>query len=492
MPRLSFRPSFSSAGWGRTNHVDLPNQLFVRTWMGALHLGGLNVKSFQVYSIYGSRPKCSGKSTNRLQISYGFPDVTSTFLHFVWLATSTLDPCIANVAWCFLCHVCMIFFVLLFSPMLHLDLEKCVNYSCLVRPISLYCPGWNKAHKLCIRLQQDSSWKTCLQSQNPTKISSMLNLGLNQIISCSVDAICAVQEDIGRVVRWHHALSVKKPVNLHMQKFDEDSETHETPCPNCPFKLKLERLCHTMPYYVMLLTSTSVAEVSPLKQQSKNEVLLHRVRTPWVTKFQCRSLRDFLILRTQRNKIRKTAPQACPQAIMWAEWTLGIRGKVTTCAVATQFGFEFQIIVMNPTWRQMIGGVFENVSHESTLSLDHLGGWHRMPKACIQLKALWNSQNWRECSSFWSKVLWIRASTHLTFGKSNANPGRPKPGAENFAIKNGSERFRQNMCLIVVPICPPPEFGAQASRATAESMFILLLDLQRQTPGERICNLLLP
>ena len=113
--------------------------------MGALHLGGLNVKSFQVYSIYGSRPKCSGKGTNRLQISYGFPDVTSTFLHFVWLATSTLDPCIANVAWCFLCHVCMTFFVLLFSPMLHLDLEKCVNYSCLVRPMSLYCPGWKQS-----------------------------------------------------------------------------------------------------------------------------------------------------------------------------------------------------------------------------------------------------------------------------------------------------------------------------------------------------------
>ena len=227
-----------------------------------------------------------------------------------------------------------------------------------IRVWCVQCPSIaldeNKAHKLCIRLQQDISSKTCLQSQNPTKISSMLNLGLNQIISCSVDAICAVQEDIGRVVRWLHALSVKKPVNLHMQKFDEDSET---PCPNCPFKLKLEGLCHTMSYYVMLLTSTSVAEVSPLKQQSKNEVLLHRVRTPWVTKFQCRSVRDFLILRTQRNKIRKTAPQACPQAIMWAEWTLGIRGKVTMCTVAMQFGFEFQIIVMNPTWRQMIGGL---------------------------------------------------------------------------------------------------------------------------------------
>ncbi len=152
-----------------------------------------------------------------------------------------------------------------------------------------------------------------------------------------------------------------------------------------------------MSYYVMLLTLTSVAEVSPLKQQtSKNEVLLHRVRTPWITKFQnfvALCMTFWFCLRTQRNKIRKTAPQACPQAIMWAEWTLGM-GKVTMCTLATQFGFEFQIIE-TPHGGKMIGGVFENISHEPTLYLDHLGPRLTYckdvyPEAPATLKIGWN------------------------------------------------------------------------------------------------------
>lgn len=418
VPRLSFRPSFSSAGWGRTNHVDLPNQLFVRTWMGALHLGCFNVKSLQVYSMYGSRPKCSEKSTNRLQISYGFPDVTSTLFIFVWLATSTLDPCIANVAWCFLCHVCMIFFVLLFSPMLHLDLEKCVNYSCLVRPMSLYCPGWKQSTQALHSPATGQFLKDLFTISEPDQDLIYVEFGVepNHFLQRGCNLCCP-----GRY--WKSCqvasrfVSEEARQSSHAKIWWRLRDSWDS-LSKLSLQIKTRTPIHTMPYYVMLLTSTSVAEVSPLKQQSKNEVLLHRVRTPWVTKFQCRSVRDFLILRTQRNKIRKTAPQACPQAIMWAEWTLGIRGKVTMCKVATQFGFEFQIIVMNPTWRQMIGGVFENVSHESTLSLDHLGGWHRMPKACIQLKALWNSQNWRECSSFWSEF-----QCRSIRKQSSVNPG---------------------------------------------------------------------
>ena len=291
-----------------------------------------------------------------------------------------------------------------------------------IRVWCVQCPSialdWNKAHKLCIRLQQDSSWKTCLQSQNPTKISSMLNLGLNQIISCSVDAICAVQEDIGRVVeelsggftlcQWRSP-SIFTCKNL--------MKTPRLLVQIVPSNYKPKAyviLCHIMSCSWPQLLWQKYDHSSSNQKTS----LLHRVRTPWVAKFQCRSVSDFLILRTQRNKIRKTAPQACPQAIMWAEWTLGIRGKVTMCTVATQFGFEFEIIVMNPTWRQMIGGVFENVSHESTLSLDHLGGWHRMPKACIHLKALWNSQNWRECSLFWSEF-----QCRSIRKQSSVNPG---------------------------------------------------------------------
>ena len=418
VPRLSFRPSFSSAGWGRTNHVDLPNQLFVRTWMGALHLGCFNVKSLQVYSMYGSRPKCSEKSTNRLQSSYGFPDVTSTLFIFVWLATSTLDPCIANVAWCFLCHVCMLFFVLLFSPMLHLHLEKCVNYSCLVRPMSLYCPGLKQSTQALHSPATGQFLKDLFTISEPDQDLIYVEFGVepNHFLQRGCNLCCPGRywKSCRRVVRWLHALSVKKPVNLHMQKFDEDSET---PCPNCPFKLQTEGLCHTMSYYVMLLTSTSVAEVWPLKQQSKNEPSPQSEDSLGceISVSLCAWLSDFEDP-TQQN------PQDCTTGLPASNHVGRMDPRHQGEGNHVHSGHAIWIWIWNHCnephmeandWRS-----FENVSHESTLSLDHLGGWHRMPKACIHLKALWNSQNWRECSLFWSEF-----QCRSIRKQSSVNPG---------------------------------------------------------------------
>lgn len=182
----------------------------------------------------------------------------------------------------------MILFVLLLSPMLHLDLEKCVNYSCLVRLMSLYCPVWKENTQL-LHSPATGQWqflKDLFTISEPDQDLIYVEFGVepNHFLQLSRKILEELSGGF-TLCQW------RSSVNLHMQKFDEDSGT---PCPNCPFKLKLERLCHTMSYYVMLLTSTSVAEVSPLKQQSKNEVLLHRVRTPWVRKFQCRTVHAWL------------------------------------------------------------------------------------------------------------------------------------------------------------------------------------------------------
>ncbi len=138
--------------------------------------------------------------------------------HLTYALQTLFDVSCAMFAWWFSCscsHRCCIWTwknVLI------------INFWCV------WCPSIaldeNKTYNFCMRLQQDSSWKTCLQSQNPTKISSILNLGLNQIISC----------------RWLHALSVKKlgqssRANIWRLLSKLSLQIH---------KSNVERLCHTM------------------------------------------------------------------------------------------------------------------------------------------------------------------------------------------------------------------------------------------------------